>query len=116
MIICMVINVGKKANLTVEELVEKEFHIDFKGYNAKEVDSFLDFIIEDYQNFDATIKQQQELLMQYETSTAAQAKRILELESKLKLNDENQETFNPVDLLKRVSRLEQALHQNSKSE
>ena len=36
-------------NLTAQEIYEKEFHVDLKGYAPAEVDEFLDMVIEDYQ-------------------------------------------------------------------
>lgn len=37
--------------LTKENVVEKEFEIEYKGYKVEEVDSFLDIISEDYKYF-----------------------------------------------------------------
>ena len=34
--------------LTVKEILDKQFNVDFKGYNAKEVDEFLDLISSEY--------------------------------------------------------------------
>ena len=33
-------------NLTAQEIYEKEFHVDLKGYAPAEVDEFLDMVIE----------------------------------------------------------------------
>ena len=40
-----------KVNLDIQTILDKEFNIDFKGYNATEVDNFLDLIIQDYQTY-----------------------------------------------------------------
>ena len=42
-------------NLTPEEILNKEFKIDTRGYRLKEVDQFLDEIIADYQTFNKII-------------------------------------------------------------
>ena len=42
-------------NLTPEEILNKEFRIDTRGYRLKEVDQFLDEIIADYQTFNKII-------------------------------------------------------------
>ncbi len=42
-------------NLAPEEILNKEFRIDIKGYSPKEVDQFLDMIIADYQTFNKII-------------------------------------------------------------
>ena len=34
-----------KLELTVKEILDKQFNVDFKGYSAKEVDEFLDLVI-----------------------------------------------------------------------
>lgn len=41
----------KQTNLTAKEILNKKFQKDVKGYNAKEVDEFLDLVISDYQLF-----------------------------------------------------------------
>ena len=50
--------------LTIDEIYEKEFHVDFKGYNAVEVDQFLDLVLEDYQYFEDLIEKQQRFQQQ----------------------------------------------------
>ena len=42
-------------NLTPEDILNKEFKIDTRGYRLKEVDQFLDIIITDYQEFNKII-------------------------------------------------------------
>ena len=41
----------KKINLMPQDILEKEFKIDTRGYRLKEVDQFLDLIIGDYEQF-----------------------------------------------------------------
>ena len=38
-----------KVTLTPQDILEKEFKIDTRGYRLKEVDQFLDIIIGDYE-------------------------------------------------------------------
>ena len=40
-----------KITLTPQEILEKDFKIDTRGYRLKEVDQFLDVIIGDYEQF-----------------------------------------------------------------
>ena len=47
----------EKLNLTPEEILNKEFNVDFKGYSPAEVDSFLDSVLEDYQIMEENIQQ-----------------------------------------------------------
>ena len=55
-----------KITLTPQDILEKEFKIDTRGYRLKEVDQFLDVIIGDYEEFFKIIKenekQKEELL------------------------------------------------------
>ena len=46
----------KRFKLTVEDVLNKQFNIDFKGYSSIEVDEFLDLVISDYQEYDQMIK------------------------------------------------------------
>ena len=42
--------------LTPEEILEKDFKIDARGYRPQEVDKFLDMVIRDYTEFNSNIK------------------------------------------------------------
>ena len=53
-------------NLTAQEIFEKEFHVDIKGYAPAEVDEFLDLIIEDYQVYDEKMEELGQALSRYE--------------------------------------------------
>ena len=100
----------KRFNLSMKEILEKEFHIDLKGYNANEVDSFLDFVISDYQNYDELLTQSREHLTKFEEENRRLKNRISELEMQVS----NKEAISSVptdnlDVLKRLSRLEKAV-------
>ena len=45
-----------KVTLTPQDILEKEFKIDTRGYRLKEVDQFLDVIIGDYEQFLSLLK------------------------------------------------------------
>ena len=47
---------NEKIFLTPQEILEKEFKIDAKGYRPQEVDKFLDMVIRDYTEFASIIK------------------------------------------------------------
>jgi len=42
--------------LTIQDILEKEFKIDTRGYRLQEVDKFLDIIIKDYNEYNNIIK------------------------------------------------------------
>lgn len=94
----------KKVNLSLSEILNKEFNVDFKGYSAAEVDAFLDKVIQDYQIYDKNIEELSTKIVNLENKLTEANNRILELNGKEKAVDNN---FNSLDLLKRVSRLEQ---------
>lgn len=100
-----------KLNLDTQMILDKEFHVDFKGYAPSEVDDLLDQIIQDYQTYEQRIAQLGERLQSMERSNASLKARIIELESKQKAQEDvPANAFNQVDILKRLARLEQELH------
>ena len=100
-----------KLNLDPQTILDKEFHVDFKGYSPAEVDEFLDSVIQDYQIYERKIGELGEKLMAQERANASLKARIIELESRQKVMEEaGQSSFNQVDILKRLSRLEQEVY------
>lgn len=45
-------NLTMPAKLTAQDIYDKEFTVDARGYSANEVDSYLDQVIEDYQEYE----------------------------------------------------------------
>ena len=45
-----------RITLTMQDILEKEFKIDARGYRLQEVDKFLDIIIKDYNEYNNIIK------------------------------------------------------------
>ncbi|MCF0107071.1 MAG: DivIVA domain-containing protein [Holdemanella sp.] len=106
---------AREMNLTAEQIYEKEFNVDLKGYTPEEVDDFLDQVIEDYQAYDEKIEEFGQALIRYE-------EKIKELQSQIiALTNENSNlnkqlgtsmagaNSDMVDILKRIARLEQAV-------
>lgn len=98
-------------NLTQDDILEKEFKIDTRGYRLKEVDQFLDLIIADYGTFIDIIKKQE---MEKDRLT----EEVIRLKKQLRdasVNVEiakasgNAQTVNNVDILKRISNLEKVI-------
>ena len=44
-----------KITLTMQNILEKEFKVDARGYRMQEVDQFLDIIIRDYNEYNNII-------------------------------------------------------------
>lgn len=45
-----------KFNLTAENILDKRFSVEMKGYDAKEVDYFLDLVKKDYETWEIMLK------------------------------------------------------------
>ncbi len=100
--------------LSPKEILNKEFKFDAKGYRPKEVDEYLDTIIEDYNEFIHLIKK-----LERENRELEEENRHLNNElRRLKIELESQEdesssgkfSSNNVDLLKRLSNLEKIVY------
>ena len=47
---------NERIYLTPQDILEKEFKIDARGYRPQEVDKFLDMVIRDYAEYNSIIK------------------------------------------------------------
>ena len=102
-----------KVVLSPKKIVSKEFKVDFKGYNADEVDHFLDQIVKDYE----LLNNSYDRIEQLERRLADQKAMIARLEREKALQDDNLRALEDnvssnVDILKRLSLLEKAVFQN----
>lgn len=102
-----------KIALTPQEILEKEFKIDTRGYRLKEVDQFLDTIIGDYEQFFSIInnleKEKADLLA--EVMNLKQELRITKNKASFAKNNETGEITN-LDIMRRLSRLEKMVYGN----
>ncbi len=99
-------------NLTPEDILNKEFRIDTRGYSLKQVDQFLDEIIADYQAFN-------KIILDLQKEKDDQTEIILNLKQEirdLKTTVEISRSHNKddisgtnLDVLKRLSALEKAV-------
>lgn len=105
---------NEKLFLTPQEILEKEFKVDAKGYRPQEVDKFLDMVIRDYTEFANIIKK-----LQHENKLLSEDNEKLKVEyRKLKgiidsaneSSGTNKNNFNNLDLLKRISNLEKFVY------
>lgn len=109
----------KKIQLTPKKIEGKEFKIDFKGYNADEVDLFLDVVMEDYERFASLLSKAFEEIDDYKNQILELNEKIERLEMEKALQAKNiaimEENANTnVDILKRLSLLEKAVFFNEK--
>ncbi len=101
----------EKLNLTPEEILDKEFDVDFKGYAPSEVDSFLDKILEDYQIMEENVQQLLDAVAKLQNQVKELTNRNIELEGrKVAFDLSNTTSYSSVDILKRISRLEEQVY------
>ena len=106
-----------KIQLSPKKIVNKQFQIDFKGYNADEVDYFLDLAVSDYESFAAMLNEAYEQIETLEKENEKLKAKINNLEKEkmiqhdqIKSMEENLSTN--VDLLKRISNLEKVVYRD----
>ena len=104
-----------KVVLSPKKIVSKEFKVDFKGYNADEVDHFLDQVVKDYEAFAGLLNNSYDRIEQLERRLADQKAMIARLEREKALQDDNLRALEDnvssnVDILKHHRHPEQSLH------
>ncbi|HCY06323.1 MAG: DivIVA domain-containing protein [Erysipelotrichaceae bacterium] len=103
---------SNKLNLDVHTLYEKEFNTDFKGYSPLEVDTFLDLIIQDYQTYQELLSELNQKVSEMERTNASLRAKLIEAQGKARSYEESP-TSN-LDIIKRISRLEQEVFNTNK--
>ncbi len=107
-----------KFNLDPKAIVEKVFDIDFKGYNAEQVDKFLDLVIKDYQMYQKLLDDAEAKLQELENINASLRLKVVEMEGRQRAQQDASPILNAsgtanVDILKRISRLEEQVFKNN---
>ena len=101
----------RKLNLNPEEILNKEFNNDFKGYTPTEVDAFLDDVLDDYQTMEENVQELLDIINTLQQQVKDLTNKNIELEGKFKAFDlSNTTSYSSVDLLKRISRLEEQVY------
>ena len=106
-----------KIKLMPQDILEKNFKIDTRGYRLKEVDQFLDDIIGDYEQFLEIIngleKEKADLLG--EVMQLKQELRNSKLNAEVATNNSSNGEINNVDVLRRLSQLEKMVYGSRRS-
>ena len=97
-------------NLTPQDILDKDFNVDTRGYRPQEVDKFLDIIIKDYTEFNALLKRLTKDNKSLEDEVALLKKEIRRLKETEELNTSNTTRMTNLDILKRISNLEKAVY------
>lgn len=95
--------------LSIQDILEKEFKIDPRGYRMQEVDKFLDLVIKDYNVYNNIIKA-------YDKDRNALIKENQELKQEIRNMKDSIEAaklgekeVTNIDLLRRISQLEKII-------
>ena len=101
-----------KIVLSPEEIYEKEFKIDARGYRPQEVDNFLDIIIKDYAEFKRIVRGYEKEYQRLSSENANLKAQLRQLQTELetKVSDEDNGAVSNVDLLRRISQLEKFVY------
>ena len=103
----------ERVALTSQDILEKDFKIDTRGYRPQEVDRFLDIIIKDYEEMTKIIKELESDKDELQEENLRLKKELRNLRSKLELateNDSQGATGVNADLLRRLSNLEKIIY------
>ncbi len=98
-----------KITLTMQDILEKEFKIDARGYRLQEVDKFLDIIIKDYNEYNNIIRnlEKDKKLLIEENSVLRNE--VRNLKSSIEAAKIGEKEITNVDLLRRISQLEKII-------
>ena len=100
-----------RINLTSNDILEKDFKIDTRGYRPQEVDKYLDIIISDYEEFDSIIKGLEKEKRELMEDNLALKQEVRSLKTKLEVLAETEGSSSTnADVLRRISKLEKIIY------
>ncbi len=105
-----------KVTLTPQDILEKEFKIDTRGYRLKEVDQYLDIIINDYEELFKIIRekdQEKEELLQEIMSLKQEIRNLkmsIEIAKSGDNSDDSSNSGTNLDVMRRLSQLEKIVY------
>ena len=101
--------IDERIELTTNDILEKEFKIDARGYRPQEVDKYLDIIIKDYTEYEKLIRKYDNELRNVLDENAKLKSEIRNLKSTLSVAENNKGVTN-VDILRRLGELEKIVY------
>ena len=98
-----------RITLTMQDILEKDFKIDARGYRPQEVDKFLDIIIKDYNEYNNIIRnlEKEKRALALENQNLKNEAR--NLRSSIEAARIGEKEITNVDLLRRISQLEKII-------
>lgn len=103
---------NERIYLTAQDILEKEFKIDARGYRPQEVDKFLDMVIRDYAEYNSIIKKLDNDIKNLNEDNNKLKQEIRYLNEQLEIRstkEDSSKSVTNVDLLKRISQLEKVV-------
>ena len=101
--------IDEKIILSPNDILEKEFKIDARGYRPQEVDKFLDLVIKDYVEYDKLLKKYENELKSVLDENSKLKSEMRNLKSTLSVAETNKGVTN-VDILRRLGELEKIVY------
>ena len=98
-----------RITLTMQDILEKEFKIDARGYRLQEVDKFLDIIIKDYNEYNNIIKTLEKEKKNLIDENTVLKNEVRNLKSSIEAARVGEKEITNVDLLRRISQLEKII-------
>ena len=98
-----------RITLTMQDILEKEFKIDARGYRLQEVDKFLDVIIKDYNEYNNIIRALDKDRKTLIEENQALKNEVRNLKSSIEAARIGEKEITNVDLLRRISQLEKII-------
>ena len=99
----------EEISLTPQDILDKEFKIDTRGYRPQEVDKFLDIVIHDYNEYNSIIKELAIKNNQLHEENEKLKNEVRNLKSDLEALKHTEKEVTNVDLIRRVSQLEKII-------
>ncbi|MGM9835037.1 MAG: cell division regulator GpsB [Bacilli bacterium] len=104
-------NQNEKILLTPQEILDKEFKIDARGYRPQEVDKFLDMVIRDYTEYINLVNKYEKDIQSLSEENVRLKNEIRRIKANIAAAEStgSGSTVSNVDLLRRLSQLEKVV-------
>ncbi len=100
----------EEISLSPQDILEKEFKIDTRGFRPQEVDRFLDLVIGDYSKFVSIVKKLSEENKDLIEENINLKRELRNTKDKIDLLKTTDKEVTNVDLLRRISQLEKVIY------
>lgn len=103
-------------SLTPQDILDKEFKIDARGYRLQEVDKFLDTIIKDYVEFSRIINKLESEKKELIDECIAYKRELRNLKANIDIVKKNEKEITNIDIIRRLSQLEKYVYDKGETE